>query len=68
MATAPYTISPIRRGDEVDTTHPLTCCGRPMTTYQPQTNGSSVHTCVSCDTRVEVDATGRVSDIRGVRS
>ena len=53
-----------RLGDEVGTDSPLRCCGRTMTTYQPQAGGRSTHTCVSCGTRVDVDASGRISGIR----
>ncbi|MFM9594017.1 hypothetical protein ACKI1O_32095 [Streptomyces scabiei] len=63
MITAPYRIPPVRIGDMVGTETPLTCCGRTMTTFQPQPHTAATHTCVSCGARASVDNDGRISGI-----
>lgn len=60
---APYRIPRVRVGDQVGTETPLTCCGSTMSTRQPQADGPATHTCVSCDTRVDVGGDGRISAI-----
>ncbi|AKZ60719.1 hypothetical protein SAM23877_p010 (plasmid) [Streptomyces ambofaciens ATCC 23877] len=54
----------VRVGDQIDPNKSLKCHARPMTTRQAVTDGPASHHCVICDMRVEVDPSGRISDIR----
>jgi hypothetical protein len=56
--------SRVRTGDQVNINDSLKCHGRPMATSQPTQNGPATHQCVVCGTRVDVDSSGRIGDIR----